>query len=76
MPLPLRIAPSPTEAVLCTRSMFTPTAAATPVSASVLVAVEMPWAAPSASLCASTVSWPLPLIVTPPATLAVLWVFM
>ena len=43
---------SSTFAVLCTSAMFTPTAAATPVSALVLVAVERPCADASASLSA------------------------
>ena len=74
--LPVSVALPPTVAVLCTSATFTATAAATPVSALVLVDVERPCAAASASLCAATMALPEPMIDTPPATLAVLCTFM
>jgi len=57
--------------------MFTPTAAATPVSALVLVAVERPCADASASLSAAIFAWSLPVTCTPaPVIRAVLCTFM
>jgi hypothetical protein len=63
---------APTSAVLSTNTMFSPTAAATPVLDSVLVEVDSPCAVASTASSASTVTSPVPVRWTPSATRALL----